>query len=386
MDNRCSFCKTPTDQVEKIIFGPEVNICSDCIRVCLTLIEGQSFPGWMITTSPQRCGNCGRRPSEGYRHFVNRTTYSPRICERCIGIFTDSLLKEIPSLDEEIQDIFERSFLKGEAHEDIDSDLAEQVAPDLETQMVEAMEPKPVAQQVKTDLNPPLGLLFDLGDTLLTQKGFSPDEGNKRVLEMAKNPGGFTLEEINRRLEEINRDLIPRREAAMVEFHPHLVQRHVYEAFNISFDCSQEEVELEFWQASMKWSPEPDIFSVLEAIKDLKIPMGIVSNAAFCSKTLTWELQQHDLMQFFSFLMSSADYWVRKPHPLILETAALKLEIEPARVWYIGNSPRYDVQGALNARMGAIWYNREIAPCDGPEPHVEVRSWKEFLTLIQKFV
>ena len=76
-------------------------------------------------------------------------------------------------------------------------------------------------------------------------------------------------------------------------------------------------------------------------------------------------------------------YVVRKPHPLILSTAAAKIGFDPADLWYVGNALQYDVAGALNAGMGAIWYNRIDAPCDGPKPDAEVRSWIEFLNIIE---
>ena len=110
-----------------------------------------------------------------------------------------------------------------------------------------------------------------------------------------------------------------------------------------------------------------------------------ISSRSKPASSAPWEVANQGLADYFQFLMSSADYWVRKPHPLILETAALKLKSEPADLWYIGNSPQYDMAAAHNAGMGAIWYNRNQAPCDGPEPHVEVQGWKEFLDLIRKF-
>ena len=242
-------------------------------------------------------------------------------------------------------------------------------------------QPKPVL----SDLKKPLGLLFDLGDTLLTYNGFDPKAGTAAILEIAENPKGCSVQEINQRIERINKDLIPRREAAQIEFHPHIVQRHIYEPLGFKFDRSEEEVGLLFWQAAMSWDLEPDVKEILETLTQLKLPMGIVSNAAFCGKTLLWELANHGLEAHFQFLMSSADYWVRKPHPLILDTAALKLGSEAHDLWYIGNSPQYDMGAAHNAGMGAIWYNRQQAPCDGPEPHIEIQGWKEFVDLVQKF-
>ncbi len=250
----------------------------------------------------------------------------------------------------------------------------------------ETLETTPQPQPAdRLTLQKPLGVLFDLGDTLLTHLGFDPKAGIVATLKIADNPSGYTARDIGRRIERMNRDLIPRREKAQVEFHPHIVQRHIYEALHITFDRTHEEVEHLFWRAAMSWRPEPDVEKALEILTKKGIPMGIVSNAAFCGRTLWWEVERQGIADYFRFLMSSADYWVRKPHPLILETAAAKLRIKPADVWYVGNTPQYDIAGAHNAGMGAVWYNRLDAPLDGPAPHVEIKNWREFLYLIEQY-
>ncbi len=36
---RCSFCHKPQDQVRKLIAGPNVYICDECIELCSEIIE-----------------------------------------------------------------------------------------------------------------------------------------------------------------------------------------------------------------------------------------------------------------------------------------------------------------------------------------------------------
>ena len=436
MPQRCSFCRVPDNQVERIIYGTQFNICSDCIRTCLDVLNGDDVTGWAITTSPQRCDNCARRPSEGYRHLLNRATYSPRVCERCLQFYTEVLLQEMPTLEEELQNIIRSVFNKGdETKDDMDDQLKEEMLrafeqgqddenngqgslppdqtvleqmqqelttqtqekiKDMTRQAIEELERRPQrATQTATQPEPaplatalekPLGILFDLGDTLLRHLRFDPEAGNEAVLKISRNPDGHSAETINARIEQINKDLVPRREQSQIEFHPHLVQRHVYEALNITFDRDPAAVERVFWRNSMLWEPEPGVEDMLQKLQSHDIPMGIVSNAAFGGSTLWWEVEKQGLADYFQFLMSSADYWVRKPHPLLMETAAAKLGFDPADIWYVGNSAHYDVAAARNAGMGAIWYNHAEDPNDGPEPHVEIKTWAEFVELIEKYL
>ncbi|MDA0712255.1 MAG: HAD hydrolase-like protein [bacterium] len=435
MPQRCSFCRVPDNKVDRLVYGAHFNICSDCIRTCLAVLDGEDITGWAITTSPQRCDNCAGRPTEGYRHLLNRATYSPRVCERCLLFYTEVLLKEMPTLDEELQNIIKSVFdtddrdednppeiydpeavdpledspdkgpplgplpdqrelgqkmqgeLTGQTRETI-ADITRQAIEELERrperggQTATQTEPDPLA----TDLDRPLGILFDLGDTLLRHLRFDPGAGTEALLKLAHNPEGHSAQVVIDRIEMIHHDLVPRREHAQVEFHPHLMQRHVFEALNITFDRDHGAVERVFWRNSMKWEHEPGVVEMLEKMRDLGIPMGIVSNAEFSGNTLYWELEQQGLADYFRFLMSSADYWVRKPHRLLMDTAAAKLGLPGRDVWHVGNSGLYDIGAARNAGMGAIWYNHAKNPNDGPEPHVEIECWDDFVILVEKFL
>lgn len=36
----CSFCSKSETEVEKLIAGPTVDICDECVRLCLAILEG----------------------------------------------------------------------------------------------------------------------------------------------------------------------------------------------------------------------------------------------------------------------------------------------------------------------------------------------------------
>ena len=123
---------------------------------------------------------------------------------------------------------------------------------------------------------------------------------------------------------------------------------------------------------------EPGIHSVLLRAQDLGISTGVISNAMFSGDVLRWELASHGLLECFQFVMSSADYGLQKPHPAIFLTAVGRLGIEPAEIWFVGDSVESDVAGARSAGLTPIWYNRKGNPCDiSPEPAI-VGSWEEF--------
>ena len=145
-------------------------------------------------------------------------------------------------------------------------------------------------------------------------------------------------------------------------------------------------MELEFWKGAMRYSPEPGIIEALDELTLLKIKMGIVSNYPFSGPVLEWELQRHGLLDAFSFVMSSADYAIRKPHPLLFEVAIARLNIRADQAWYCGNSLEIDIKGSRFAGLWSIWYNRQRSISDGTLPDVEVHNWSEFIQIVRSHI
>ncbi|NEO32321.1 MAG: hypothetical protein F6K36_18190 [Symploca sp. SIO3C6] len=43
---RCSFCKKNQEQVRKLIVGPKVSICDECVDLCKEILAEESQPVW----------------------------------------------------------------------------------------------------------------------------------------------------------------------------------------------------------------------------------------------------------------------------------------------------------------------------------------------------
>ena len=42
---KCSFCGKTQDQVKKLIAGPEVYICDECVELCNEILDEEFFEG-----------------------------------------------------------------------------------------------------------------------------------------------------------------------------------------------------------------------------------------------------------------------------------------------------------------------------------------------------
>ncbi len=228
----------------------------------------------------------------------------------------------------------------------------------------------------------PHGILFDLGNTLLREDRFDVEAGTERVLSFANNPRGLSVQEVCALAAELDADLQDRREASLIELSPFTVHRLIYEPNGVTFDRSFHEVELEFWRAATRFSLTNGIHDFLVNLRSRELPLGVVSNSTFSSQTLSWQVQELGLLSFFEFVMSSADYVVRKPHPAILLAAARKLGVRPEQTWFVGDSPKYDVAGAANAGMVSVLYRPAPGPPVDPTPDMEIESWHELAEIL----
>ena len=233
-------------------------------------------------------------------------------------------------------------------------------------------------------LRTPSAVLFDMGGTLLRAATWEPEAGNRSVLELSSNAHGVTAAEVSEAIRVLNEDLHARREASWMEVSPWAVQRLVYERLGIEFEVSPHEVEAVFLRSARSWTPEPGVSRALVRLTALGLPMAVVSNSAFSGEGLTCELELHGLADFFWFIMSSADYIVRKPHPALFQTAAGKLGVAPDAVWYVGDMPQYDIAGARAAGMISVLYAPNGVIHENPKPHAVVPSWDLFAELVAR--
>lgn len=197
----------------------------------------------------------------------------------------------------------------------------------------------------------------------------------------AENPNATTADDVMAGLADIEVDLVGRRERTWLEIPPYAVHRLVYEPAGVRFARPFEEIELAFWRAAMRVAPVEGAVAAVRDVAGRGIPLAVVSNSTFTSATLAWQLGELGLRGSFEFVMSSGDYVVRKPHPLIFQTAARKLGVDADALWHVGDSLAFDVAGASSAGIRTIWFNPDGATADITPDH-EISAWPEFAALI----
>jgi HAD superfamily hydrolase (TIGR01662 family) len=227
----------------------------------------------------------------------------------------------------------------------------------------------------------PKGIIFDLGDTLMRFE-FNLAQGIVRLLELANNQKGVTFEEFTKAGKSLETAMVEAFKNSPFDFPQTSFHRHLFDRLGLTFDLPEEVVDHEFFTSTYQFEPIEGVERMLQQLADNRIRMGIVSNSMATGKSLTSALSKFNLLRYFEFLMSSADYGFRKPHQEIFNTAVIRLGLEPKEVWFVGDRIDIDVAGAQNAGLSAIWFNSQNSPPSQPHPDAEIHSWDEFNVLV----
>ncbi len=234
--------------------------------------------------------------------------------------------------------------------------------------------------QLGNPMRPPQAILFDFGDTLLHTDHMDYLGATAEMFAHANNPRGVSLERFVEVLDEIRGDLDARRTESLIEIPLHAYHRLIYERLGMSFDMTPAAVAWEFWRRAEVMSPAPGVHATLDGLADRRIPLGVVSNTIMPGEVIRSELARHHLDGYFRFVMTSADYALRKPHPALFRAAAGKLDTAPRDVWFVGDSLPTDVAGAQAAGMIAVWYDRGLTPAPAtPRPDLTIRRLPDLL-------
>jgi putative hydrolase of the HAD superfamily len=231
----------------------------------------------------------------------------------------------------------------------------------------------------------PKAVLFDLGNTVLKIDEVNMLRTFSRVFELGKNNKGASFFKCGMIGKEIGEMLDKEANTSHHEFPFRAFVQLFSDRTGITFEMPYAELEMEIWKAMHVFSPEPGIREVLAELTARNIPMGVVSNAAFSTEMLQWEMAKHDLLKPFQFVISSADCIYRKPHPEIFKSAAIRLGFAPKDIWFVGDVFDWDIVGSHAAGMQPVWYNpkkKSVPKSEKIAPNAwrEIRTWGEFLT------
>ena len=101
---------------------------------------------------------------------------------------------------------------------------------------------------------------------------------------------------------------------------------------------------------------EDDALEVLDQLRARGFHIAVVSNTPWGSSAELWlqELRRHALLERLDAVTFCVEVGWRKPHPAPFLCTLKKLAVEPSDAVFVGDDPRWDVEGAQRAGIRPI--------------------------------
>lgn len=125
--------------------------------------------------------------------------------------------------------------------------------------------------------------------------------------------------------------------------------------------------------------PDPDAKPVLDELVAHGVRMAVLSNG--------WSPLQGVKARragFHGTVLASAALGVQKPNPRAFEALAAELALPPQQCFFVGDDPRTDIAGSLEAGFRAVWIDNEgkTYPPELPKPTHVIHSLRELPALV----
>ena len=229
----------------------------------------------------------------------------------------------------------------------------------------------------------PSAVLFDFFNTIVKRVNFDPEAGISALLKLARVPSSISIHDVSVRMATLEDQLSKVWDASDVWSTWQQFQRLLFHGLGVETDAKSVDLERCFFEAAMEFERTEGIQRCLWALRSRGLRLGVVSNHDCTGETLRSVLTRLEIADPFEFVVSSADYGIGKPHPLIFETAVAKLGVERSATWFVGDNLENDIAGANEAGLFSVWYSPNENESGRIEPNATISSWLEFEELIQ---
>ncbi len=245
-------------------------------------------------------------------------------------------------------------------------------------------------------MNMPKMVLFDYGNTIITETIHGFEKGNSALLELAvKNPLHITITELQAKADEVITGISKRMGCRSRFYQPYelswvSINRYIYEYFNIEFDMSYQELEWIYWNNATFARPSEHIGELLEYLHESGIKTGVISNIMLSGNSLKRRIKEVLPDNHFDFVIASSEYIYRKPEKEIFEMALIKSGLKAEEVWFCGDNPICDIEGANRAGIQPVWYRRtfkekpDLKMTLSDESYLVINDWPELKEMIER--
>ncbi len=238
----------------------------------------------------------------------------------------------------------------------------------------------------------PKMIIFDYGHTLLYEPDWDSARGNAELLKHAiENPNNCTIDDIRRGAEIIFGEHVENVRKTGYDISGQIANRALYEYLGIEFSLTPLEMETVFWKAASIGAVMPGADKVLEYLFERGIRTAVISNLLWSGEALNERLNRLLPKNRFEFVMTSSDYFIRKPNRVIFDIAIQKSGLCADEIWYCGDNQRADVEGASQVGIYPVWYDNKTVQNDKrysinniPKcEYLHISEWDELISVLE---
>ena len=234
--------------------------------------------------------------------------------------------------------------------------------------------------------NRPAMILFDYGHTILFEPDWDPLRGNRELLKHAvRNPHGCSAEDVQREIDAVFAEVDRVRDVLGYEIPCVTADRLAFDHLGIELDLTPLGQEITFWTAASAGAVVPHADEAIDYLNAAGIRTGVISNNGWSGEAIRERVDRLLPRNRFEFVLSSADYMVRKPDRRLFEIALTKAGLAPGEVWFCGDSMEADVMGAHGAGIFPVLYEgfAEHPQPDPGFPLLRIRDWRELIVALE---
>lgn len=239
----------------------------------------------------------------------------------------------------------------------------------------------------------PKMIVFDYGHTLLYEPGWDSNRGRMELLKyMTKKPNNYTIEDIRQAVGLIFGEHVENARKIGYDISGQICNRTLFEYLGIEFSLTPNEMEKVFWHGASAGAVMPGVDKMLGYLHKKGIRSGVISNLLWSGDALTERLNRLLPNNQFEFVMTSGDYFLRKPNRILFDIALQKAKLSASDVWYCGDSVRADIEGASQAGIYPVWYDNETekdyrgySETETPKcEHLHIYEWDELIFTLEE--
>mgnify|MGYP006330298577 FL=1 len=241
-------------------------------------------------------------------------------------------------------------------------------------------------------MNYPKMIIFDYGHTLLYEPDWNTDRGNAALMKYAvKNPNNCTVADITKGAEIIFGEHVANVRKLGYDICGQIANKTLYDYLGIEFSLTPVEIEMVFWDNASAGAIMPNADKILDYLNENGIRTAVISNLLWSGEALTKRLDRLLPNNNFEFVMTSSDYFICKPNRILFDIALQKSGLSAEEVWYCGDNPQNDVEGAAQIGIFPVWYDNSIdkdyidrvnerqPQCD----HLYIKEWDEMIEVLE---